>query len=164
MLFRDLVPWSRKAAVPAQRDEDHPLLALHREMDRLFDDFWNEFGRPFGAAGALGAAPRADMADTDKAIEVTIELPGLDEKDIDVSVTEDALTIKGEKRSEREEKEKGYYLSERRFGAFHRTIPLPRGINASDAKAEFKKGVLTVTLPKTPEAQAKVKRIEVKAS
>lgn len=163
MAFKDLVPWNRKTGTLARREDEHPVLALHREMDRLFDNFWNEFGRPFGGFGGSGF-PRADVAETDKTVEISVELPGLDEKDIDVSVTEDLLTIKGEKKSEREEKDKGYYLSERTFGAFHRAIPLPRGVQSSDAKAEFKKGVLTVTIPKTPEAQSKTKRIEVKAS
>lgn len=164
MAFKDLVPWTRKTGTSLARreEEEHPILVLHREMNRVFDSFWNQFGQPFSTFG--GGFPRADVAETDKAVEVSVELPGLDDKDIDVSVTEDLLTIKGEKKSEREEKDKGYYLSERSFGAFHRAIPLPRGINTSDAKAAFKNGVLTVTLPKTPEAQSRMKRIEVKAS
>jgi HSP20 family protein len=163
MPFRDLVPWSRRSGAIARPDGDHPILALHREMERLFDNFWDQFGLPFdGFAG--GSVPRTDVAETDNAVEVSVELPGLDEKDIDVSVTEDTLNIKGEKKAEREEKTKGYHLSERSFGSFQRTIPLPRGIKGENAKAEFKKGVLTITLPKTPEAQSKTKRIEVRAS
>ncbi|GGF12753.1 molecular chaperone Hsp20 [Aliidongia dinghuensis] len=163
MEFKDLVPWNRKTGRLARRDEgEHPILALHREMNRIFDNFWDQSGQPFGEFG--GGFPRADVVETDKAVEVSLELPGLDDKDIDVSVTEDLLTIRGEKKAEREEREKSYFLSERSFGAFHRAIPLPRGVNASEAKAEYKKGVLTVTIPKTPEAQSKMKRIEVKAS
>lgn len=165
MQFRDLIPWSRKESELARRtEEDHPILGLQREMNRVFERFWNRFERPFAAFDNIFGvgSPRTDVVETDKAIEVSVELPGLDEKDIEVTLADDALTIKGEKKAEHEENRKGYYLSERTYGSFYRTIPLPSGVATDDVKAEFRKGVLTVTLPKTPEAQAKVKRIEVK--
>lgn len=102
------------------------------------------------------------LIETDKAIEVSIELPGMEMKDIEVTVNDDMLTVKGEKKIERQEEKKGYYLSERSYGAIYRTIPLPPGVDGEKAQASFKNGVLTIKLPRTPEAQAKVKRIEVK--
>jgi HSP20 family protein len=167
MQIKDLIPWNRKesAVAPTARDE-HPVAGLQREMNRVFESFWNRFQQSLdGLDGRLGlGTPRADVAETGEAIEVSVELPGLDAKDIDVSLTGDMLTIKGERRSEREEKHKGYYLSERSYGSFSRAIPLPPGVATDNAKAEFKKGVLTVSLPKTPEAQAKVKKIEVRST
>ena len=105
---------------------------------------------------------KSDVVETEGAVEVSIELPGMDMKDIEVTVTDDMLTIKGEKKIERQEEKKGYYLSERSYGAVYRTIPLPPGVDGEKAEASFKNGVLTIRLPQTPEAQAKVKRIEVK--
>ena len=164
MQIKDLIPWNRKesAAVPTARDE-HPVVGLQREMNRVFDSFWNRFQQSFDGRIGLGT-PRADVAETGEAVEVSVELPGLDAKDIEVSLTGDMLTIKGERKSEREEKHRGFYLSERSYGSFYRSIPVPPGVATDDAKAEFKKGVLTVSLPKTPEAQAKVKKIEVKGA
>lgn len=167
MQIKDLIPWNRKesAVGPMTRDE-HPVLGLQREMNRVFGSFWSRFQQSFDELdGRLGfGTPRADVAETSEAVEVSVELPGLDAKDIDVSLTGDMLTIKGERKAEREENHRGYYLSERSYGSFYRSIPLPPGVATDDAKAEFKKGVLTVSLPRTPEAQAKVKRIEVKGA
>lgn len=95
---------------------------------------------------------------------MTFELPGLEEKDIDVQVTDDALTVKGEKKHEREEKRKDYHLPERSSGSFFRAIRLPAGVDSAKADTMFKNGVLTVTLPKTAEAKSKVKRINVKGA
>lgn len=170
MQIRDLLPWGNNnkgtQLTRQQGQDDSPILALQRDMNRIFDDFWQRFDRPFGALnGSWGAnALHADIAETDKAIEVSVELPGIDPKEVDVSLSDDILTIKGEKKSEREENKQGYYLSERSYGSFHRVIPLPSGVDTEKADASFKNGVLTVSLPKTPEAQSRVKKIEVKAS
>lgn len=167
MQIKDLISWSRREPeVAPGRDGDHPLLGLQREMNRVFDSFWNRFERQFGAFdGSFGQKmPRTDVVETDTEVEVSVELPGLDEKDIEVSVTGDTLTVRGEKKREHEETRMGYRLSERSYGAFYRSLPLPRGVAADAAEANFKKGVLTVRLPKTPEAQAEAKRIEVKAA
>ena len=167
MQIKDLIPWGRREPeLSPTAADDHPILSLQREMNRVFDSFWNRFDRPFGGLdGGFGQAlPRTDVVETDNAVEVSVELPGLEEKDIDVSLTGDVLTIRGEKKAAREESRKGYYLSERSYGAFHRAIPLPSGIDSDNAKADFKKGVLTISLPKTREAQAKAKKIEVKAA
>lgn len=129
-------------------------------MNHVFENFWNRVGQfewPWGSDEA-----KSDMVETDKAIEVSIELPGMEMKDIEVTVNDDMLTVKGEKKIERQEEKKGYYLSERSYGAIYRTIPLPPGVDGEKAQASFKNGVLTIKLPQTPEAQAKVKRIEVK--
>jgi HSP20 family protein len=108
--------------------------------------------------------PAVDIAETDKGYEITAELPGLDEKNIEVKLANGSLTIKGEKQEEKEEKEKGYYLHERHFGAFERCFRMPEGVDGDKIEATFKKGVLTVTLPKTPEAQKAEKKITVKAA
>ena len=110
------------------------------------------------------AAPAVEMTESDKAYEVTAELPGMDEKDIEVKVVDGNLMIKGEKQQEKEEKQKDYYLHERRFGSFERRFQVPEGVDADKIEASFKKGVLTVTLPKKLEAQKPAKRIEVKAA
>lgn len=168
MQISDLIPWSRdrKEVARQQGRSDTPLLSLQRDINRVFDDFWSRFDRSAGALNGLLSVtgPRTDVTEADGSVEVAVELPGMDEKDIDVSLSDDVLTIRGEKKAEREEKKKGYYLAERTYGSFYRSIPLPPGVDSEKAEAQFKKGVLTVTLPKTPEAQAKVRKIEVKAS
>ncbi|RME61612.1 MAG: Hsp20/alpha crystallin family protein [Alphaproteobacteria bacterium] len=168
MQIKDLIPWGRdrRSAVRRGEESDNPLSTLQRDINRVFDDFWSRFDRPFGAAnGWLGASmPRTDISETDEEVEIAVDLPGLDEKDIEVNLTDDVLTIHGEKKAEKEEKKKGYYLSERSYGAFHRMIPLPPGVDTGKAEASFKRGVLRVSLPKTSEARAKVKRIEVKSA
>ena len=102
--------------------------------------------------------------ETDKGYEITAELPGLDEKNIDVKFADGILTIKGEKQEDKEEKKKDYYLHERSFGSFHRALQVPAGVDSDRIEATFRKGVLTVTLPKTVEAQKAEKKITVKAT
>lgn len=166
MKIKDLIPWARKDEVarPAEAQEN-PIAALQREMNQVFDGFWSRFNRglgdldwPFGQSEA-----KSDVVQTDDAVEISIELPGMGMEDVEVSVTDDLLTVKGEKKIERQEEKKGYYLSERSYGAIWRTIPLPPGTDGAKAEATFRNGVLTVRLPQTPEAQARVKHIEVKA-
>lgn len=167
MEIRDLIPWGReRRTVPATtKADDDPFLALRRDMNRVFEDFWSRFDRPFGSDGALAAAgPRTDVSETDEAVQIAMELPGLEDKDIEVNLTDDVLTVRGEKKRESEHNGRGYYVSERTWGSFHRMIPLPPGVDTGKAEARFKNGVLTVTLPKTEEAKARMKRIEVKAA
>lgn len=162
MQIKDLIPWARKGEAPETRNgEDNPIASLQRDMNRLFEGFWNRIGH---VDWPWSGDAKSDVVETDNAIEVSIELPGMEMKDIEVTVTDDMLTIKGEKRVERQEEKKGYYLSERSYGAVYRTIPLPPGVDGEKAEATFRNGVLTVRLPQTPEAQAKVKRIEVQAA
>ena len=152
-----------------------PFEGLRREIDRLFADFDRGFWRsPFQRSvfnpepfwprqlTAGSTAPAVDIAEKDNAYEVTAELPGMDEKNIELKLANGSLTIKGEKKEEKEEKKKDYYLSERHFGAFERSFPLPEDIDTDKIEANFKKGVLTVKLPKKPEAIKPEKKIEVK--
>lgn len=166
MQVKDLIPWGRRKETAPSSNSNHPVATLQRDIGRVFDDFWANFDRPFSLMNGVfgGAWPTADVSETDKAVEVVVELPGMDEKDIDVTVTDDMLTIRGEKKSETEKNEKGYFVSERKFGSFHRSIPLPTSVDTSKVDARFKKGILTVTLPKTAEAQEKVKKISVRAA
>jgi HSP20 family protein len=152
-----------------------PLESLRREMESLFDDFGRGFWRSPLRRSIFDLEPRwpremtwvttpaVDIVEKDTAYEVTAELPGMDESNIDVKVSNNTLTIRGEKKEEKEEKKKDYYLSERRFGSFERRFQIPQGVDAAKIDARFKKGVLTVALPKTPEAQAQEKKIAVKA-
>lgn len=166
MQIRDLIPWGRSsAAAPASPEGgERAVSTLQQDINRMFDEFWSRVERPFGSgAGWLAPfGPRTDVAETDAAVEVSVELPGMDEKAIDVSLSGNTLTIRGEKKSEHEEKRPGFYMAERSYGAFHRAIPLPPGVDPDKAEAEFKRGVLHVRLPKTPESRASVKRIEVR--
>ncbi|MBJ7502336.1 MAG: Hsp20/alpha crystallin family protein [Sphingopyxis sp.] len=164
MAIRDLIPWSRhenRLPVPVRaepgQDQPGPLLSLHREMNRLFDDVFRSFGGFERAAGW----PHIELAETGKDIRVTAELPGLSGEDVEISVEDGALTLRGEKRSEVDDKDRGY--SERSYGRFERRIGLPRGIDRDQASATFADGVLTVTLPKTEAANETVRRIPINA-
>ncbi|KKZ87333.1 molecular chaperone Hsp20 [Rhizobium phaseoli] len=169
MSVRDLIPWGRNNGnqVPSLlRDDDRdPFLSLHREVNRLFDDVFRGFGSglpPLRGASGFGAGwPSVEISDTDKAIKVTAEVPGLEEKDIEVLLDDGVLTLKGEKRSEMEDKEKQF--SERYYGRFERRIPLGFEVKEDQVEATFKNGVLTVSLPKTEKAQSQVKRIAIRS-
>lgn len=167
---------TEKSQTPAASEHWAPFEALHREIDRLFADF-HPFGwrnRPSRSVFDLDfprfdvsewtVAPAMDLVEKNGSYEITAELPGIDEKNVDVKLSNNTLTIKGEKKEEKEEKEKDYYLAERRFGSFQRSFQLPEGIDADKIDAHFAKGVLTITLPKTPETQKSQKKIEVKAA
>jgi HSP20 family protein len=167
MQIKDLLPWARKEGSGEFKGaEDNPIAALQREMNRAFENFWSRGERPLGGLAAVfgEGAPRSDVVETEAGIEVTVELPGLEEKDIEVSLSDEALTIKGEKKVEREDEKKGYYISERSYGAVYRSIPLPTGVDSDKAEASFKNGVLRVSIPQRPEARAKVRKIEVKTA
>jgi HSP20 family protein len=148
-----------------RRGVAHPLRSLHDEIDRLFDDFGfgrsllPRFAEPF--AGEL--SPNVDLAETEKEVIVTAELPGIDEKDVDVTFADGVLTIRGEKKAEKEDKGKSFHRVERSYGAFSRAIGMPSEVDDAKVEAKFTKGVLTVTLPKKPAAQASAKKIAVKA-
>lgn len=146
------------------RDKDDPFAALHREVERVFEDFgrgWPSARALIGAGGA-GATPNVEIHETDTGLEVSAELPGVDEKDVEVTLSDNILTIKGEKRSEREEKQNGRVFSERSYGSFQRSFSLPFEADPSKVTAKFDKGVLKVALPKSPEQEKKTRRIEVK--
>ncbi len=174
---------SRKVAVkagsggtPSAPQLWRPFDTLRQEIDRLFDDFdGSSWLRPWRRSffnvepfwrreAAWSAEPAVDIVEKEAAYEITAELPGFDEKNVEVSLANGGLVIKGEKSVEKEEKEKNYHLHERRFGSFERYFDLPEGTDADRIEASFKKGVLTVTLPKKPEARKPEKKIEIKSA
>lgn len=165
MSVRDLIPWGRgngNSAPSLFPDGDRdPFVSLHREVNRLFDDAFRSFGARLPAFSPSFAAgwPSVEISDTDKEVRVTAEIPGLDESDIEVLLDNGALKLKGEKRSETEDKDRQF--SERFYGRFERLIPLGYEVEEDKVNAAFKNGVLTVTLPKTERAQAKAKRIAI---
>lgn len=156
----------RKRHEPARADAN-PFTALQREVNDLFDSMFERTGdeawpAPRAFARDEGAlAPSVDISETAESFDIKAELPGLDEKDIRVTLDGDALVLSGEKKQEREEKEKNYHLVECSYGSFQRTIPLPSGLDRDKVKATFKKGVLNIRVPKLPEAQAAGKQVEI---
>ena len=162
MPIRDLIPWNRGRDVTVRRaEEPNPFLTLHREMNRLFDDVFRGFDlSPFGSRMADQGIgwPNIEIGETAGEVTVTAELPGLGEKDVDVQLVDGVLTIRGEKKSESEDKDR--LFSERYSGRFERRIPVDE-VDEGKIAASFKNGVLTVTLPKSPQAQQKVKHIAV---
>jgi len=156
MNLTSLIPVGRERGTVSQ-----PFLSLQREIDRLFDDFTRGFSTLSMMPAPGGKLmPVTDVTETDKEIEINAELPGLEEKDLQINLSDNVLTIKGEKKAEKERKEKDFRMVERSYGAFERTIELPEGVNPDSIKATIAKGVLTVTVPKPAPAQAKT--IEVK--
>ena len=158
MNLRSLMPIGRDRNVVRS---DNPFMSLQREIDRLFDDFTRGFPA-FSTDGKAELLPSLDVTETEKQIEITAELPGLEEKDVQINVADNLLTIRGEKKAEKEEKDKNYRLVERSYGSFERTLELPDGVDPDAIKASIAKGVLTVTVPKPAPAQSK--KIEVKAA
>lgn len=181
MSIKDLVKTNGdNSRLSTQREENYGLPSLQQEMqqwmsqwDRLFEGF---FGRAYGLTpfrgnelgwGSSGNAwdgfvPAVNVTETDNEYRVTAELPGMDQNDVELSIHNGSLTIKGEKKKETEEKKEGFYRMERSYGTFHRTLPLPQEVDAEHVEATFKKGVLTVTLPKLPELQSGAKKIAIK--
>jgi HSP20 family protein len=163
MTMRDLIPWNRGRDVAVRRGEDNPFLTLHREMNRLFDDVFRGFDpSPFGSDRFFdriaGNWPRVEVSETDKEIEITAELPGLDDRDVRVELANGVLAIAGEKKTEIEVKEQ--LFSERHHGRIERRIPID-DVDEDKVSAAFKNGVLTITLPKITPAQSKVKHITI---
>lgn len=169
MSVRDLIPWGRSTGnqVPTVfRDgERDPFLSLHREVNRLFDDVFRGFDShlpSFGGVSGTGAGwPSVEISDGEKEIKVTAEVPGLDEKDIEVLLDDGVLTLRGEKHSDAEDKDRQF--SERFYGRFERRIRVGYEVKEDDVEARFRNGVLTVLLPKSEKAQSQVKRINIKS-
>ena len=145
----------------ASREMRDPFGALRLDMERLFEGFSRDFGWGVPAVAGMGDAPRIDVSETDTELKIEAELPGVEEKDLEVVVSDGRLTIKGEKRAEKEEKKKDYHLVERSYGSFARSIGLPFEADPNQVKASFAKGVLTVIVPKPPEVKAKEKKIQI---
>lgn len=173
MTLREIVPWRWGGLRRWEPDEGpfgtyrRQMEQLHREMDRLFDDLTVDPERSSFMPWAWGrnvAMPTIDQTEDDKAFYVSIELPGMDEKDVDVTLSGRLLTIRGEKKEDEKEEDKDYYRRERRFGSFRRTLELPGEVDETKIEAAFKKGVLRIELPRTKEAKARIKHIDVKAA
>jgi HSP20 family protein len=163
MNMRDLIPWARsqQSAPGRYREEGDPFMTLQREMNRLFDDVFRGFDvAPFGAPSRMTAGwPHMEVVEGDKDVRISAELPGLEDKDVEVLMHDGVLTIRGEKKSEIEDKERAF--SERYYGRFERRIPLAWDVEQDKIEASFKNGVLTVTMPKSEQASAQVKRIAI---
>jgi len=136
-------------------------------MSHLFDDFWSDFPRPlFGGLREWSGMemPRVDVTEDDTSFHISAELPGMDDKDVEVSLEDDRLVIKGEKKAEKtEETEEGHTYTERSYGKFERSFPVGKNVKADKVEAKFDKGVLTVTLPKTEETPDSVHKIKIKS-
>lgn len=177
---KDLIPKRRKRSqLPVHRDRplefqadawEQSIMELRRATDRLFEDFFRSFRWPYAekrspwgfATGVLGSDwPRVDMDETDEEIRITAEMPGVDRDKIDVSVSDDRITIRGEKKEEEEKKGRGYYTLERSYGSFQRSLYLPCEVESDSVDASFKDGVLTVKLPKSAVARDRIKKIPV---
>ena len=165
MNMRDLIPWGRsEQTIPSHyREEGDPFMTLHREMNRLFDDVFRSFDvAPFGSltgAGRTMGWPSVELSETDKDLRISAELPGMDEKDVELLMGDGVLTIRGEKKSEVEDKERAF--SERYYGRFERRIPLGQDVDEGKVEAAFKNGVLTITVPRTAQSASQVKRITI---
>ena len=160
-----------KSATPAPATAAwHPFEDLRREVDRLFEDFGRgSWFRPLRSIEPMfqrevWTTPAVDMVEKDGGYEITAELPGLEDKDVEVKVAGGAVTIRGQKSEQKEEQTKEYHLSERRYGSFQRSFRVPEDVDPDGIEASFAKGVLTVTLPKSPAKQASEKKISIKSS
>jgi HSP20 family protein len=168
------LPLKPEKTAPASENWN-PFESLRREIDRLFEDF-----HPFGArlpaprlmfdldrpnlTAGWDIAPAFDLVEREKEYEISAELPGIDEKEIEIKLSNSTVTIRGEKKEEKRKKEREYFLSERRYGSFQRSFQIPQGVDRDKIEASFLKGVLTLTLPKTAEAQSSERKIAVKAA
>lgn len=186
MDIKKLAPWNwfkheeeDAARVPVKRSEGqvfsheaagmNPIMRLHREMDRLFDDvfrglgislFRSEMFSPLNDAGLL--KPQVDIGASDKEYTITVEVPGVDEKDVNVEIADNAMRISGEKKQEKEENDKNYYRIERSYGVFQRVLSLPEDADQDGIKAAFKNGVLTIKMPRKSLPKSHVKKIAIK--
>jgi HSP20 family protein len=165
-----------KTTTPTSVVAPDPWRSLRTEMDQLFDRFAGGWGIPslrriFDVEPAVRykssfsmPSPATDISEDATAYKVTAELPGMSEKEIEVSLANGTLTLKGEKRQESEQKDKNFYLSERSYGSFQRSFAVPEGVDSDKIAADFAQGVLTITMPKTAKAVEQQKKIEVKAA
>lgn len=163
----------KKSPAAGSGDLMQPWVELRHQMEDMFDRYfrgwpvgWPRLGHGWGMEPSLElkglvGTPTVDMSETDKAYEITAELPGMDEKDLDVNVTDDVLTISGEKKDERKEEKKGYYVQERRYGQFRRSLRLPQDADVEKISARFDKGVLRVEVPRTGDAAKRGRKVNV---
>ena len=168
MAGKSLLPFfSRNWSLSRSNEDTDPFMAFRREMNRVFDDAFRGFSMPsllgpaFGRMPTGTLMPQIDVSESEHEIQVTAELPGIDEKDVEVILADDMLTIRGEKKAEHQQKERDYHLMERSHGTFSRSLPLPFAADPSQVKAAFKNGVLNITIQKPKEVLEKQHRIEV---
>ncbi len=144
-----------------------PFNSLQREIDRVFNDFSRNFGAPrtspYDEPGAL-LFPRTDVVENDNALEITTELPGVSNEDVEVTIVENTLTIRGEKKAEKKEEKDDHRMIERSYGSFKRSLRLPFAVSADQIDAQFKDGILKLVLPKPPEIEAKTQKIAIKSA
>jgi HSP20 family protein len=173
MVFNgNLIPWNwGKKNLPVRKENGSPseqtsYFSLQQDTNRAFENFFRTFETgmmmPFSELSERMFQPRVEVKESSNDVRISVELPGIDDKDLDVSISETYLSIKGEKREEKEANTSGYYRMERTYGSFDRSIPFPCEIDKDKAEATFKRGVLIVTLPKTANSQQRIKKITVK--
>ena len=158
MAIKDLLPWNRDSKIEVLREEEpiNSLITMQNELDQMFESFFN---RPFGIANFGDFqplfSPKVDIAETDKEIIITVDLPGLEADDVEISFVNRVLSIRGEKKSEKEEKSQHFHRKERSYGTFRRNISLPAEVDDDRIEAIFKNGVLKISAPKTATSSAK---------
>jgi HSP20 family protein len=159
---------SRPAQALTRRQRWDPALSLHSDIDRALDDFWRTFDFPLARLMTAPlpdvAVPRVNIRDTDKAVEITVEVPGVDQEDIDISIENGALTIRAEAQEERESSDERYSMREVGLARFERTIPIPEGLDIDNATAALRNGMLTISIPKSAGSQTSPRRIDVSSS
>lgn len=165
MSIRDLITRKDRDVAAARTGRDDPFAEFHREMNRLFDDFFTDFSvAPSWNTGLMTAGafnPRVNVSETEKDVVIEAELPGLDKKEVNIELQDNAVVIRGEKKEENEEKDKRWHRVEHSYGSFQRVVPLPAGVDTGAARAEFKKGLLKISLPKIEKEIEKRKSIEI---
>jgi len=168
MAIRDLLPWNREkeGRVEIARKDEDSILSLQSRMDEMFDQFWRDpFGiSPWQAFSNVmeSFSPRVDVTENEKEVRVTAKLPGMEMNDIDLTLDHQVLTLRGEKRSEKQEKSRQMHRVERAYGSFRRDVFLPTEVEADHAEAVFDQGVLTVVLPKPAGSAQTGRKIPVK--
>ncbi len=160
MALKDLIPWKRHQEEQESTEMKYPLHRFHWDINRMLDDIMDSWSNNT-LGGDSFMSPRVDLSETKKCLTVTADMPGMDEDDIDVSLENNFLVIRGQKNTEKENQGHNYYHMERSFGSFYRTIPLPCEVDENKVKADYKRGVLTITLPKLKGEQRQSKKIEV---
>jgi HSP20 family protein len=156
MALQSLVPFRARANLA--NSDLFPFDVLRRELDGMFFDFARSFAAPSNGTAVL--SPRIEVTESDNDIQISAELPGLERKDVDISLEGNLLTIRAEKKTEAEQKDKNVHVSERSYGVFYRVLELPRAVDPATVQATMSNGVLKITIPKPPQAEAK--KIEVK--
>ncbi|MCB1143292.1 MAG: Hsp20/alpha crystallin family protein [Leptospiraceae bacterium] len=167
MNLRNLIPWnSKKKSTEVSHPYRDPFYELHRDMNQLFQSFFQDWNisDPYSETSMGRFAPRINVSETDKEIRIEAELPGIDEKEIDVQLKDDVLIIKGEKKSEQKEERENYYVMESSYGSFYRSIQLPDEIDKNKIDAHFKNGIMKITIPKLETASNSQKKIPIRTN